>query len=64
MCQAPVGKVVRVEDGKLTVEYKGETKELRSKLQDVKAGDYVLFSPGIAIDKVDEEEAKFITGVV
>ncbi len=62
MCQAPVGKVVTAESGKLTVKYKGKLFELNSKLPDVKAGDYVLFSLDIAIDKVDKEEAEAILG--
>ena len=63
MCRAPIGKVVRTGSGTLTVECKdGKAKELRSRLADVKEGDYVLFSSGIAIDKVDKEEAEFITG--
>jgi hydrogenase maturation factor len=62
MCQAPVGKVLSVDSGKLTVEYMGERKVLRTKLQGVKAGEYVLFSSGIAIDIVDKEEAEAILG--
>jgi hydrogenase maturation factor len=62
MCQAPVGKVVSAEGGKLIVEYNGKRRELRSRLPDVKAGDYVQFSLDIAVDKVDKEEAEIITG--
>lgn len=62
MCQAPVGKVVSLDKEGITVEYKGKTRKLRSKLLDVKKGDYVLFSLDIAIDKVDAEEAEAILG--
>jgi hydrogenase maturation factor len=62
MCQAPVGKVVGVEDGKLVVEYKGKRRELRSRLPGVKEGDYVQFSLDIAVDKVDKEDAESIMG--
>lgn len=60
MCQAPVGRVIKSEQGRLVVEYKGKTRELRSRLPDVGVGDYVLFSVDIAIDKVDREEAEMI----
>ena len=62
MCQAPVGKVLSVDGRKLIVEYNGKRKELGTKLPEIKTGDYVLFSLGIAIDKVDKEEAEFILG--
>ncbi|HIH50195.1 MAG: HypC/HybG/HupF family hydrogenase formation chaperone [Candidatus Micrarchaeaceae archaeon] len=64
MCQAPVGRVIGIGDRKITVKYKGKTRELNSRLGDVKVGDYVLFSLDIAIDKVDEEEAKTITSMM
>lgn len=60
MCQAPVGKVVKVSAGSLTVEYNGKTRELRSRLADIAPGDYVLFSVDIAIDRIDKEEAEAI----
>lgn len=62
MCQAPVGKVTNVDGGMLTVTYKKGTRNLRSKLADIKPGDYVIFSMDIAIDKIDEEEALQIIG--
>ncbi len=62
MCQAPVGKVVEVNENGLVVEYNGKRRELRSKLAEIGRGDYVLFSVDIAIEKVDPEEAKFILG--
>lgn len=60
MCQAPIGKVIKVSEGKLVVEYKTKTLELQSKLVNVKEGDYILFSSNIAIDTVDKEEAEVI----
>jgi len=61
MCQAPVGRVININEGSITIEYNGRTRELRSKLlKEVKNGDYVLFSLDIAIDKVDREEAEII----
>jgi hydrogenase maturation factor len=62
MCQAPIGKVVDAKGGEITVDYKGKRRKLRSRLLDVKKGDYVLFSLDIAIDKVDKEEAEMVLG--
>jgi hydrogenase maturation factor len=62
MCQAPVGKVVKVGENSITVEYKGKRRKLRSRLPDVKEGEYVTFSLDIAIDRIDEDEALIIIG--
>lgn len=62
MCQSPVGRVVKVNDGKIVVEYNGKHRELDSKLVKVREGDYVMFSLNIAIDKIDAEEAEMILG--
>jgi hydrogenase maturation factor len=58
MCQVTVGKVLSVGAGKVRVRYKGEIHELNSKLVALKEGDYTLFSSGIAIEKMDREEAE------
>ncbi len=57
-----MGKVLEVKKGTITVECKGKKRELRSKLVDVKKGDYVIFALDIAIEKIDEEEAKTAFG--
>ena len=62
MCQAPIGRVIGSSNGLITVEYKGQKRELRSKLLEVQPGDYVIFSLDIAIDKMDKEEAEMILG--
>lgn len=62
MCQAPVGKVVSVDDGTITVDYRGKRRVLNSKLVKASVGEYVLFSVDIAIEKIDEEEAMVIMG--
>jgi hydrogenase maturation factor len=62
MCQAAVGKVVDAHDDKIVVVHNGKKRELNSKLVKVKKGDYVTFSLNIAIEKIDEEEAKMILG--
>lgn len=62
MCQAPVGKVIAINDNELVIEYNGKRRTLRSRLPDMKVGEYVQFSLDIAIDRMDEEEAKAILG--
>lgn len=62
MCQAPLGRVVKVNGENIVVKYKGKYRELNSKLVKVKEGDYVTFSLNIAIEKIDPEEAKMILG--
>ena len=64
MCQAPLGRVVKIGKGKITVKYRKGTRELNSKFVDVKKGDYVLFSLNIAIEKVGDDEAKMMLGNV
>ena len=62
MCQTTVGKVMSVGKGKITVDYNGKMIGLDSKLVKVEKGDYVLFSAGIAIEKVEKDEAIEIMG--
>jgi len=60
MCQAAVGKVIRVDGKSITVEFNGKTRMLDSGLVEAKVGDYVQFSMNIALDRVDEDEARII----
>lgn len=62
MCQVPIGEVISVSQGKITVRCNGKTQVLDSKLVDVKVGDYVEFASSMAIDKIDADEARFATG--
>ena len=64
MCQALVGKVVKVNGsaGTVSVEHSGKTEVLNAKLVEVAEGDYVTFSKGMAIEKIDKEEADMILG--
>jgi hydrogenase maturation factor len=64
MCQAPVGKVTKVGERVLVVEYNGRSRELRSMLPGIKVGDYVSFSLDIAIDRIDREEAEAVLGAM
>ncbi len=59
MCIAIPGKVVEVDYPFALVDFKGTKRRIRiDLLDDVKEGDWVLVHVGIAIQKVDEEEAK------
>lgn len=64
MCQAPVGKVISIEEKRILIEYNGKKRVLNSKLPDIKKGDYVTFSLDMAIDKIDKEEAEIILGTM
>jgi hydrogenase expression/formation protein HypC len=59
MCIAIPGKVVEVDYPFAIVDFKGTKRKVRVDLiDDLKVGDWVLVHVGIAIQKVDEEEAK------
>ncbi len=65
MCLAIPGKVISMDDQaeqafrKAKVSFEGIIKEVNLGLvPDVKIGEYVLVHVGVAISKVDEEEAK------
>lgn len=64
MCQAIVGKVVSVAGSKARVEIKGKTKIMDSQLANVESGDYVICAANYIIEKIDENEARAITGNV
>ncbi len=59
MCIAIPGRVVEVDYPFAIVDFKGTKRKVRvDLLDDLKEGDWVLVHVGIAIQKVDEEEAK------
>ena len=62
MCQASVGRVLTVKGDKGTVEFRSKKLELNTELVNIKKGDYVLFSGGIAIQKLSKEEALKVMG--
>ena len=64
MCQAMVGRVVKVNKtaGTVSVKYGGKTEVLNAKLVDAQEGDYITFLKGMAIEKIDKEEADMILG--
>jgi hydrogenase maturation factor len=62
MCQVLVGKVTEVNGTAITVEREGKREKLNAKLVAVEKGDYVTFSKGMAIEKIDKEEADMLLG--
>ncbi len=59
MCLAIPGRIDEIRWPIAIVDFKGLKKEVRIDLiEDPKVGDYVLVHVGMAIEKVDEEEAK------
>jgi hydrogenase expression/formation protein HypC len=59
MCIAIPGKIVEINYPFAIVDFKGTKRKIRIDLiEDAKVGDWVLVHVGIAIQKVDEEEAK------
>ncbi len=59
MCIAIPGRVVEVDYPFAIVDFKGTKRKVRvDLLEDLKEGDWVLVHVGIAIQKVDEEEAR------
>ncbi len=59
MCIAIPGRVVEVDYPFAIVDFKGTKRKVRvDLLDDLREGDWVLVHVGIAIQKVNEEEAK------
>lgn len=58
MCLAIPMKIASIDGAVALVEEAGVTREVRIDfLPDVQAGDYVLVHAGVAIERIDEEEA-------
>jgi hydrogenase assembly chaperone HypC/HupF len=58
MCLSIPGKVIKIEPGKITVDYVQETREIQLALVPINVGDYVIVSNKMIIAKLKEEEAK------
>lgn len=59
MCLAIPGRIERIDFPKAVVDFKGLKKEVRVDLiENPKVGDFVLVHVGMAIQRVDEEEAR------
>jgi hydrogenase expression/formation protein HypC len=59
MCLAIPGKIIKIEKGKATVEYPGQTRLALLGDEKVKVGDYVMVQMGIVIKKLSSKEASF-----
>ena len=58
MCVGLAAKVVGLKDGMALVDASGAKREISAELiDDLEPGDYVMVHAGIAIAKIDEEEA-------
>ena len=58
MCVGLAAKVVGLKDGMALVDASGAKREICAELiDDLEPGDYVMVHAGIAIAKIDEEEA-------
>jgi hydrogenase maturation factor len=44
------------------VDYNGRKMKLKAAVPDLKPGEYVMFSAGIALDRIEREEALAILG--
>ena len=57
MCISKPQKVLSYEDGKATVEFEGEKKQMKSPVP-LKKGEYVICQAGFVVRKISEEKAK------
>ncbi len=63
MCYAIPGKVERIENNQVTVDYFGEKRQAYNELAQISVGDYIYAQGGYAITKIPEDEAKSILAV-
>ena len=64
MCVAVPGRVVRAGGGKATVEINGREQEVVAvALPNLREGELVLVSLGMALERIDEEEAAALTSI-
>jgi hydrogenase expression/formation protein HypC len=60
MCWGVPGKIIKIENNMGTIDISGVQKDVPLDLiTDPKVGEYVLVHAGYAVQKVDEEKAKF-----
>ena len=58
MCVAYPGKILSIEDNHARVDFTGSIVPVNISMVDVEPGDYVLVHAGMAIQKVETEEAQ------
>ena len=62
MCVAAPGRVIWAGDGKARVEINGREREVVAvSLPGLREGEFVLVSLGMALERIDEEEATALT---
>jgi hydrogenase expression/formation protein HypC len=57
MCVAVPGKILDIKESVARVDFFGNVVKVNISLVDVKPGDYVLTHAGVAIEKLDTEQA-------
>ncbi len=57
MCLAIPGKISKIEEEFVTVDYSGEKRRAKILEKNLKVGDYVMVSAGFVMQKVPKEEA-------
>ena len=63
MCQVSIGEVLEVRGKSAKVNFRGRKIEVKADLiADLKPGEFVSFSSGIAIEKMSKEDAAYICG--
>lgn len=61
MCLSIPGKVLRIDEDEIIIEYPGEERKVNICLLDLKVGDYVIVSGGVVVSKISKERAiKFL----
>lgn len=64
MCVAIPGRVIEVSGGKAVVDIDGRPQQISAiAIPELAAGDYVLISLGMALEKITQEEAAELAGL-
>jgi len=63
MCYAIPGKVEKIEDGTVVVDYFGEKRKAHNELAEISVGDYIYAQGGLVVNKISSAEAQSILAV-
>ncbi|MDD5692112.1 MAG: HypC/HybG/HupF family hydrogenase formation chaperone, partial [Candidatus Omnitrophica bacterium] len=63
MCYAIPGKIERIEQNTVVVDYFGEKRKALNELAQVKIGDYIYAQGGFVVSKISASEAESILSV-
>ncbi len=58
MCLSIPGKVEKIEDGKIVINYGSEKREAETSIVDISVGDYVIVNNKIIVNKISKKEAE------